>query len=181
MPNPAELFFIQKQYLQFLVLFLTLQLALAQGLSRFLLEHLSSLGFEGVQLGLVGQFCDSAVGAQLELTIPGGRADQPGRKVTHVPTKYIYIYLNVKKKVRGAFHTKGQLSHYKFWLAWFLKNSLLQPAFMHKVIKNWNFVETFYFLRCFAQDAVYEKTWNWHLVVWQLLNNIRSPSVKARS
>lgn len=77
MPNPterhtSELLFIQNPHLQFLLLFLTLQLALAQGLSRLFLEHLSSLSFEGVQLGLVGQFCDSAVGAQLELTIPRG-------------------------------------------------------------------------------------------------------------
>lgn len=57
-------------YLQFLLLFLTLHLALGQSLRRLLFEQLSTLGFESVQLGLTGQFCYAAVGAQLELTEP---------------------------------------------------------------------------------------------------------------
>lgn len=57
-------------YLQFLLLFLTLHLALGQSLCRLLFEQLSTLGFKSVQLGLTGQFCYAAVGAQLELTEP---------------------------------------------------------------------------------------------------------------
>ena len=71
--NPQTL--ILSEYLQFLLLFLTLHLALGQVFSHFLLEQMSTLGFEGVQLGLVGQFCYTAVGAQLELTEPRGWKD----------------------------------------------------------------------------------------------------------
>lgn len=60
-------------YLQLLLLFLTLQLALRQGLRRLLLEQLRALGLERVQLGLAGQFCRPAVGAQLQLTEPARR------------------------------------------------------------------------------------------------------------
>lgn len=62
--------FMSLFYLQFLLLFLTLHLALRQSLRRLLFEQLSTLGFESVQLGLTGQFCYAAVGAQLELTEP---------------------------------------------------------------------------------------------------------------
>lgn len=67
--------FVFTEYLQFLLLFLTLHLALDQVFSHFLLEHMSSLGFEGVQLGPAGQFCYAALGAQLELTEPGAWMD----------------------------------------------------------------------------------------------------------
>lgn len=60
----------REKYLQFLLLFLTLHLALSEGLGRLILDHLSALGLEGVQLGLVGQFGYPAVSTQLELTKP---------------------------------------------------------------------------------------------------------------
>lgn len=58
------------RYLQLLLLFLTLPLAVGQGGGALLFHHRSSLCFQGVKLGLSGQSCDPAVGAQLELPEP---------------------------------------------------------------------------------------------------------------
>lgn len=97
------------KYLQFLLLFLTLHLTLSQGLACLILDQLSALSFEGVQLGLVGQFCYPAVSTQLELTKPREQID--GHKDNILDIKIFCLLTLAEDRLPGG----GVLSSVQGW------------------------------------------------------------------
>lgn len=144
-------------YLQLLLLFLTLHLALRQGLRRLLLEQLRTLGLERVQLGLAGQFRRPAVGAQLQLTEPACRRrddiassrhvrtltggwegrHNTGKPFVFIETDYVHLSAQVEFERARRYHTNSS--------TWFFQIIQMLTGRQNTTTETWHRVTLFIF------------------------------------